>query len=208
MPRTAEQFAAMQDASREEILRAALELFAEHGFDKTSVQMIAKKAGISQGLTYNYFAGKDDLLRTIFERGMADVRESFRPPLPSGSSVKPSLFDFIENTCRLTLKHRDFWRLVNSIRTQPVVLDRLGSDIAGFEQMILERLEVFCRASLSPDPVAEARLLFALVDGLCMHLVRNPDAYPLDEVLAIVRSLYGSRLLPDDEEPGEIHRRQ
>ncbi len=59
-------------------MRAALELFASHGFAATSVRRIAEEAGVSQGLLYNYFGGKEELLEAIFEEGMGDVRASFR----------------------------------------------------------------------------------------------------------------------------------
>ena len=78
MPRTAEQFEDMREASKEMLIQAALELFARYGFEKTSVRMIAEKAGVSLGLLYNYFESKETLLVTIFERGMQDVLKSFR----------------------------------------------------------------------------------------------------------------------------------
>ena len=204
MPRTKKQFEAMQDESRAAIVQAASELFAEQGFAHTAVSAIAKRAGISQGLMYNYFASKDDLLVAIFEKGWEDVQDSFLVSARAGAE-KPSLFDFIENACLLTLKHQSFWRLVHSLRAQPATLERLGGRVQEFERLILEQLEVFCAAS---EPVlpramantkrnsqAEARLLFALIDGICMHLIRQPDTYPLGEVLECLRPQYQSRFL-------------
>jgi AcrR family transcriptional regulator len=78
MPRTAEQFETMREASKEVLIQAALELFARHGFEQTSVRMIARQAGVSLGLLYNYFESKEALLVTIFERGMQDVLKSFQ----------------------------------------------------------------------------------------------------------------------------------
>jgi AcrR family transcriptional regulator len=207
----------MQEESRAVILQAASELFAEQGFARTSVSAIAKRAGISQGLMYNYFASKDELLRAIFERGWEDVQASFLVAAPHGAERKgaeekgaegkgigrPSLFDFIENACRLTLKHQSFWRLLHSLRSQPATLERLGGKVQEFEQMILVQLEAFCTASepigktnnVPHNPQAEARLIFALVDGICTHLVRQPDTYPLDDVLECLKPQYQSRFL-------------
>ncbi|MEX2531863.1 MAG: helix-turn-helix domain-containing protein [Gemmatimonadota bacterium] len=63
--------------TRDRIVKAALDLFAHHGFAATSVRRIAEEAGVSQGLLYNYFGGKEELLGAIFEEGMTDVRASF-----------------------------------------------------------------------------------------------------------------------------------
>lgn len=212
MPRTQRQFQVMQEESRAAILQAASELFAEQGFAHTSVSAIAKRAGISQGLMYNYFASKDELLRAIFERGWEDVQASFLIAAPNKAKQKeagqkevkrPSLFDFIENACRLTLKHQSFWRLLHSLRSQPATLERLGGKVQEFERMILVQLEAFCTASepvgktnnVPHNPQAEARLIFALVDGICTHLVRQPETYPLDEVLECLKPQYQSRFL-------------
>lgn len=196
MPRTTEQFQAMQEESRQAILEAALELFSIHGFAQTSVAMIAKRAGISQGLMYNYFASKEELLKAIFEQGWRDVQASFLlPPPKRKGGARPSLYDFIENACRLTLRHRDFWRLVNTLRGQQVIMEALKDDIERFEASIHRQLETFCRVSYSPDPESEARLIFALIDGICHHLVRNPETYPLENVLALLKPQYQARLL-------------
>lgn len=204
MPRTQKQFEVMQEESRAAIVQAASELFAEQGFAHTAVSAIAKRAGISQGLMYNYFASKDDLLVAIFEKGWQDVQSSFLVSARAGVE-KPSLFDFIENACLLTLRHQSFWRLMHSLRAQPATLARLGGRVQEFERLILSQLEVFCAASepvsshvsvdIKHNPQAEARLLFALIDGICMHLVQQPDAYPLGEVLECLRPQYQSRFL-------------
>lgn len=47
---------------RAEIVRAAVQLFSQHGYYVTTIQQIAREAGISVGLVYQYFRDKDDIL--------------------------------------------------------------------------------------------------------------------------------------------------
>jgi TetR/AcrR family transcriptional regulator, fatty acid metabolism regulator protein len=72
---------------RQRILRAAVDVFAEHGYFNAKVAQIAKAAGVADGTIYLYFAGKEDLLITIFrehtrsylaalEQRMADVERA------------------------------------------------------------------------------------------------------------------------------------
>lgn len=49
-------------ATREAILRVAVEEFAEHGFDRPTIERIAARAGVAKGTVYNYFATKEDIL--------------------------------------------------------------------------------------------------------------------------------------------------
>lgn len=52
---------------RKQILRAAVEAFAERGFHRTRVSDIAKRAGVAYGLIYHYFDSKDHVLNSVFE---------------------------------------------------------------------------------------------------------------------------------------------
>ncbi|WBB60239.1 TetR/AcrR family transcriptional regulator [Streptomyces sp. WMMC500] len=52
----------------ERLLAAATRLFAERGFDRTSVQELVEAAGVTKGALYHYFGSKDDLLHEIYGR--------------------------------------------------------------------------------------------------------------------------------------------
>ncbi|NKQ58978.1 TetR/AcrR family transcriptional regulator [Amycolatopsis sp. K13G38] len=60
------------DASEETVprrlLSAATRLFAQRGYDRTSVQEIVAAAGVTKGAMYHYFGSKDDLLSEIYGR--------------------------------------------------------------------------------------------------------------------------------------------
>jgi len=57
------------------ILERAVSLFAEHGFDATTMDMIAEAAEVSKGTVYNYFSNKQELFRTLIEWGSGRARE-------------------------------------------------------------------------------------------------------------------------------------
>jgi len=53
-----------------DILTVAAELFFKHGFAHTKMIDIAKKAGLSKGLVYFYYANKEDLFLAVLDRGL------------------------------------------------------------------------------------------------------------------------------------------
>src|SRR6516165_74976 len=67
---------------RDAILRAAIDVFAERGYFNAQVADVARAAGVAAGTVYLYFKSKDDILISIFERGMRvaldDPRERLR----------------------------------------------------------------------------------------------------------------------------------
>jgi len=62
MPRNKEANQKVKDERREQILAAALELFAKRGLVATRISDISVKTGISQGLIYHYFKSKEEAL--------------------------------------------------------------------------------------------------------------------------------------------------
>ena len=65
-PRTPEQSQRIREARREQILDAALGIFAEKGLHDTKVSEIAARAGVSQGTVYWYFDSKKELFKAVF----------------------------------------------------------------------------------------------------------------------------------------------
>ena len=60
------------------IQQAALELFKLHGFEKVSVNDIARKARISRATVYNYYNGKEDLIRETIRTLLLSLMEKYR----------------------------------------------------------------------------------------------------------------------------------
>ena len=67
MPSGARKTGEIAPDRRKQILRAAVEVFAERGFHRTRVSDIAQRAGVAYGLIYHYFESKDDVLNSVFE---------------------------------------------------------------------------------------------------------------------------------------------
>ncbi|HEX2834028.1 MAG TPA: TetR/AcrR family transcriptional regulator [Thermoanaerobaculia bacterium] len=68
-------------SKRERILRAAVDVFAEHGYFNAKVAQIAKAAGVADGTIYLYFDGKEDLLITIFREHTRNYLHSLEQSL-------------------------------------------------------------------------------------------------------------------------------
>src|ERR687898_3367468 len=64
------------DPTRERLLSAAAEVFAEKGYDRAGVQEIAHRAGFTTGAIYGRFRGKADLLLAAMEAQSADEFEA------------------------------------------------------------------------------------------------------------------------------------
>lgn len=58
---------------RQEIVRAALDLFAEQGFHGAPMALIAERAGVGAGTIYRYFENRDILIRELYKELEAEI---------------------------------------------------------------------------------------------------------------------------------------
>ena len=72
---SAPKFRRRADARPDEVLDAAIALFAEKGYAATTVQEIATRAGLSKGAVYLYFPSKAAVLEGLVERAISPVAQ-------------------------------------------------------------------------------------------------------------------------------------
>lgn len=87
---------------REKIIQAAIESFAQTGFDKTKMEDIAKRLGLSKGTIYLYFNSKEDLFLAICEHYVKVMRDQQHSAIfPKKEDLVLDSEHFYENFRRL-----------------------------------------------------------------------------------------------------------
>lgn len=175
-PRTKAQNKEIREQSRQQIIDAAFELFAETGYQKTSIAAISKKAGISKGLIYHYFESKEDVLIGIFEMLTAmgdqiiDAGQE-KSPKEHLKEVITQTFTFIEHQYGLG-------KLMISFSLQPDALEPLKAQIREGNHHQIERFAEIFEELGYQEPTAEAYTLGAMLDGAMLGFITMGNDYP------------------------------
>lgn len=163
------------------IQAAARRLFAGHGYEATSMRAIAEAADVSVGLAYNYFENKEDLLRSIVQTGIGQIQSSF-DALDGPAPPADRLARFVHASLDTVRTHRELWQVLYQLRQQPAAQATVQQQINAVTEAIFVRLTALMRDLESSFPEADARLLFASIDGAAQHYVRDPGTYPIEAV--------------------------
>jgi AcrR family transcriptional regulator len=189
-PRTKKQYEEIRHEKRELILETALEVFALHSYNGTSISMIAQHAGIAKGLLYNYFKSKEDLLRAIINKGLNDALGIYAPLLENKISDKdftPKMFrNLFKKLFQSMRENAHFWRLYFSIAMQPGVLEMIVKDYEDMMFTHLDLLERYYKKQGSRKPRADALHAYILLDGITMNYIQPHKEFSLDELENIV----------------------
>jgi AcrR family transcriptional regulator len=101
----------------------SLEHFAKEGYHNTTITHIAKHAGISKGLMYNYFESKEELLNEIISRSMDEISRYFDPDR-DGYLTEDEFELFIRKLFFILREKLSFWRLFYQLIVQKDVRDQ------------------------------------------------------------------------------------
>lgn len=180
-PRTKKQFEEIRKSSKDKILSVALELFAQNGYQGTSISQIAKKAKISKGLMYNYFKNKEKLLEEIVLEGFNKISE-LDYGLKKDKSPKKKLKELIDDTMNHLYDNLKYWQLYAALLVQPQVQKKFENKFYEFRELfILSMVDIFKELG-SDNPEMDAFLLGIHFDGLALNFVATPDDFPMEEI--------------------------
>jgi len=175
---------------REQILAAALEVFAEKGFHATRVSDVAARAGVSQGTIYWYFPSKEELFRAAFVNLMDSITAPFEEVLAQEAPAQEKLKALTEMALGYTVEHMDTFVLLFHAATTREVARLLAEDLKGFYTNWKATLASLFRKIGNPDPETAASLFMAILDGLGLQLFISPDLFDRTRAVEAVKRMF------------------
>jgi AcrR family transcriptional regulator len=111
--------AARSARTREAIVAAALELFRQNGFERTTMRAVAERAGVSVGNAYYYFSSKEELVQGFYDQLVAEHRALALPGLASRGTLGDRLAHTLRAWITAAEPYRDFAGRFFSVAAQP-----------------------------------------------------------------------------------------
>ncbi|HKL57101.1 MAG TPA: TetR/AcrR family transcriptional regulator [Sphaerochaeta sp.] len=154
------------------ILSTATEEFAQNGYERTNINVIAEKAGISVGSLYQYFTSKEDLFLMTVHEGSVFLAKALEPIISSEQSIIEKLYNIIrviQTTCREKQSLIKLYSEMTSVGNADLV-QRLSLEIEGISSVAYAKLlqEGQERGEVRKD--IEPRLGAFFMDNLFMSL--------------------------------------
>ena len=174
------------DARRQQILTAALHCFAQEGYQKTTMQDVARKAGLSAGSLYNYFESKEAMVEALAQLSadkMGSLIAELRERGPLGEALESLAAGWAETLNAPGGRSVARFNVVlwaEALSSEPLQKRLGGVDCAMLETItrVVEegRSQGEIAADLEPGRVAEAVLIY--MSGLVLRTALDADFDP------------------------------
>lgn len=180
-PRSPEQFAEIREERRLQILDAALHVFAEDSYHGSSIAAVAKRAKVSKGLIYNYFKSKEEILlkliSDLFDEAMELMDVDPKVPL-----TREKFIDVIHKSVDVSVQNPQRWKLYMSLSFQPDVTPLLMEKMLPRIQPFMIQMNNYFMERGHQDPITMMRYYSAVMDGVQLHILMDPQNFPVDKV--------------------------
>lgn len=209
-PRTPQQFREIRQEKIALIMDTGLEHFANEGYFKTTISHLARHAGISKGLLYNYFESKEALLKAIVHRSVNEIYHYI--DIDKNGYLSEEEFEFLIRKTDMMLKSKkNFWRLIFQLLMQNDVrelflnafpendsLDHPGHEPGdtNYPSQILKIIRDYfamkkAKKGMQSDPETEANMFFITIAGYALSCIyADNDNKSRERSLARIIEIY------------------
>jgi TetR/AcrR family transcriptional regulator len=168
------------ERSRAAILDAAEHLFADQGYDATSLNQVGASAGVSRGTPGYFFGSKADLYQAVLDRSFADVREAVREgrarALASNESAETILAGAVSDYFDFLAARPNFVRLIEREALSGSRLPHGVSHLSAGQEALAA---ISAELGLDDSPSGEASQLLLSIISLCwFHLIHGQTVAP------------------------------
>src|SRR6185369_11760029 len=146
--------------TRARIQAVAVEMFTEHGYEKTSLREIAEALGVTKAALYYHFKSKEDIVRSLLEDyfGHIDALVAWGETEPAGPARRAEI---LRRYVAIVQEGEAAFRMLH--QNQAAIKSLSGSKNTG--QLFRERMGPLIRLLTGPDPGLEDRLRAAMALG-------------------------------------------
>jgi len=167
------------ERTRQLILNTALELFAEHGYDATTMRDIAGQAGVSLGLAYRYFQSKESLVLALYQQ-MATETDQAIAHLPSGTVAERFVSTMTARLEQARPYRESFGALFGAIMTPKSGVELFGDEAGVMRKQAEEAFIALVQASTDAPKEAHVqemgRLLYNAHFAVLLFWLRDQSA--------------------------------
>ena len=201
------------DERRQEIIRAAMEVFARNGFGGSTTREIAENAGISEAMIYSHFRNKQELYAAIIDEKLQESEPLYYPLDAMRNKDDPRVFTtIVENYLRRHSEDTTFLRLLlfSALEGHELASMFVAGPVRKFFEFLAEYIgERIEEGAFKPvNPEISSRCLLGMVHYFVLvREIFGDDTLKLvdqNEAIETIVNLFCRGILADDSKGDRV----
>lgn len=184
MPRSDKENERIRNLTQKNILKSGMELFIAQGYHTTTISKIAERAGVSKGLLYNYFKGKESLLETMVDNRVEAISDVMKLAMIKKTPAE-QLEYIIDEAVDNVYKKPEEYRFYLHLQTQP----EADEELVKYSRILVgenaRQFEIQCGIfeTQGVDDARKQSLYFSSVlQGIMIMISTYPRQFPVEEI--------------------------
>lgn len=154
---------------QEQMLQIIVQVFTDHGYDAATLELIAKRLGLSKSAVYHHFTSKAEMLEIALKRVLDSLEAVFSAPEAIEGPAIERIRYVVRGATQVACEERAYLMLLLSLRGNSEVERHAMERRRGFDKMLRELFELSLtegtlRADIDPG-IAE-RFTFGLINSI------------------------------------------
>lgn len=176
------------------MLGVIVEVFTDHGYDAATLELIAKRLGLSKSAVYHHFSSKAEMLESALDRVLGDLDAVFNSPAATDGPADARIRHVVRGATRVACEQRQYLtlllRLHGNSEVELTAMQRRREFDARLRSLFeLSRAEGTLRADI--DPGLAERMTFGLINSI-VEWYRPGGRFEADEIAdSVLRFLRG-----------------
>jgi AcrR family transcriptional regulator len=185
-----------RDTRREQILDAAVHLFVGNGYDNSTVDDIAKEAGLSKGSIYWYFKSKLEILFEIIDRHVQKSQAELVRMAETDQYGPEALYKSHRELYKTNMQDTDSGKLYNQLSSMvnhyPEIREKMADYHRQWDETVTALIDKAVREGhFAPTNALHiSQAVHAMYDGLCMRAQLDPGIDAIGVIETVTKLMY------------------
>jgi TetR/AcrR family fatty acid metabolism transcriptional regulator len=183
---------------KDQIIGAAVQVFAKKGFAKTTINDIANAAGIGKGTVYEYFSNKEEIINQSYRYFMRAVEFDFQEILIREITGKEKLIRILEGFARLMNSETmelvelmlDFWAEgIKTKNSEGILVEEMNKFYHSYREILADVIiegmgDGSFKKNINPRSVAS--MIIGTLDGVFVQWILDRNSIDYEEMVRTV----------------------
>ena len=180
------------------IVEATMRVLARQGYAHTSLMDIANEVGMSKGAVHYHFPTKEALITQVLEASLEAVAERTRKVWTAGANPLLAMRSALRELWAVRASLSDDVKVVSDLLAQSMHDANLRQPLASYYRIAFSQVEEQLRNAqalgLRPkiDPAFVPRILHALLDGMWLQKIVDPESIADEQVVGALETIAAS----------------